>query len=66
MEGDFTAGEVVAVVSETDGKEVGRGLVNFDAAELKKIRGVKTREIEARLGYRSVDEVIHRDNLVIL
>ncbi|OLC38242.1 MAG: glutamate 5-kinase [Candidatus Rokubacteria bacterium 13_1_40CM_4_69_5] len=66
VEGDFTAGEVVAVVSETDGKEVGRGLVNFDAAELKKIRGVKTREIEARLGYRSVDEVIHRDNLVIL
>jgi glutamate 5-kinase len=66
VEGDFAAGEVVAVVSQTDGKEVGRGLVNFDATELRKIRGVKTREIEVRLGYRSVDEVIHRDNLVIL
>jgi len=40
--------------------------VNFDAPELRRIRGAKTREIEARLGYKSFDEVIHRDNLVIL
>ncbi|MBI4247321.1 MAG: glutamate 5-kinase [Candidatus Rokubacteria bacterium] len=66
VEGDFAAGEVVAVLSEADGKEVGRGLVNFDAAELRKIRGAKTREIEERLGYKSFDEVIHRDNLVML
>lgn len=66
VEGDFTAGEVVAVVSKADGREFGRGLVNFDAAELRKIRGAQTREIEALLGYHSVDEVIHRDNLVIL
>ncbi|MGH7389110.1 MAG: glutamate 5-kinase [Candidatus Rokuibacteriota bacterium] len=66
VEGDFAAGEVVAVVSERESKEVGRGLVNFDAAELRKIRGAKTSEIEARLGYRSADEVIHRDNLVVL
>jgi glutamate 5-kinase len=64
--GDFVAGEVVAVVAQTDGREIGRGLVNFDAAELRKIRGAKTRQIEERLGYRGVDEVIHRDNLVIL
>jgi glutamate 5-kinase len=66
VEGDFTAGEVVAVVSKADGREFGRGLVNFDAAELRKIRGAQTRDIEALLGYHSVDEVIHRDNLVIL
>jgi glutamate 5-kinase len=66
VEGDFAAGEVVAVVSGTEGREVGRGLVNFDAGELRKIRGAKTSEIEARLGYRSADEVIHRDNLVVL
>jgi glutamate 5-kinase len=66
VEGDFAVGEVVAIVSTGDGKEFGRGLVNYDAEELRKIRGVKTREIEARLGYKSVDEVIHRDNLVIL
>jgi glutamate 5-kinase len=66
VEGDFSAGEVVAVVSGSDGKEFGRGLVNYTAEELRKIRGANTREIEGRLGYKSVDEVIHRDNLVIL
>jgi glutamate 5-kinase len=66
VEGDFGAGEVVAVLNQVDGKEFARGLVNFDAAELRRIRGAKTRDIEARLGYKGVDEVIHRDNLVIL
>ena len=65
VEGDFAAGEVVAVVGEADGKEFARGLVNFDAPELRRIRGAKTREIEPRLGYKSFDEVIHRDNLVV-
>ena len=65
VEGDFAAGEVVAVAA-ADGKELGRGLVNFDAVELRKIRGAKTQQIEQRLGYRGADEVIHRDNLVIL
>ncbi|MGH7279246.1 MAG: glutamate 5-kinase [Candidatus Rokuibacteriota bacterium] len=66
VEGEFSAGEVVAVLGEADGKEFARGLVNFEAGELQRIRGAKTREIEARLGYKSFDEVIHRDNLVIL
>jgi glutamate 5-kinase len=64
VEGDFAAGEVVALVGE--GREFARGLVNFDAGELRRIRGAKTRDIAARLGYKSFDEVIHRDNLVIL
>ena len=66
VEGDFAAGDVVAVVDAADGREFARGLVNFDAAEVGRIRGAKTREIEERLGYRSFDEVIHRDNLVIV
>jgi glutamate 5-kinase len=66
VEGDFAAGEVVAVCDEAEGREFARGLVNFDAPELGKIRGAKTREIEPRLGYKSFEEVIHRDNLVIL
>ena len=66
VEGDFSSGEVVAVVGGSGHREFARGVVNFDAAELRKIRGVKTKEIEARLGYKSFDEVIHRDNLVIL
>ncbi len=64
VEGDFSAGEVVALVG--DGREFARGLVNFDAGELRRIRGAKTRDIATRLGYKSFDEVIHRDNLVIL
>jgi glutamate 5-kinase len=65
VEGEFAAGDVVAVIA-ADGREFARGLVNFDARELAAIRGAKTRDIEARLGYKSFDEVIHRDNLVIL
>jgi glutamate 5-kinase len=65
VDGEFAAGDVVGVVG-ADGREFARGLVNFDAAELRRIRGAKTQEIETRLGYKSVDEVIHRDNLVIL
>jgi glutamate 5-kinase len=40
--------------------------VNYDAGELRRIRGAKTKDIEKALGYKGVDEVIHRDNLVIL
>src|SRR5467141_1858153 len=66
VQGDFASGEVVALLGGAGGREFARGVVNFDAAELRKIRGVKTQEIEQRLGYKSFDEVIHRDNLVIL
>ena len=66
VEGEFEAGEVVALCAAADGKEFARGLVNFDAHELRKIRRVKTTEIEGLLGYKSFDEVIHRDNLVVL
>jgi glutamate 5-kinase len=66
VEGDFAAGEVVGLVSDGDDREFARGLVNFDADELRKIQGAKTREIGQRLGYKSFDEVIHRDNLVLL
>ncbi len=65
VEGEFAAGAVVAL-AEVDGQEFARGLVNYDAGELRKIRGEKTKEIEKTLGYKGVDEVIHRDNLVVL
>jgi glutamate 5-kinase len=66
VDGEFAAGEVVAVRDERGGQEFARGLVNFDADELRRILGAKTQEIEARLGYKRADEVIHRDNLVIV
>ena len=66
VDGEFAAGDVVAVLGVGEGKEFARGLVNFDADELRQLQGARTPEIEARLGYKAVDEVIHRDNLVIL
>jgi glutamate 5-kinase len=66
VEGNFASGEVVALRAGATGQEFARGVANFDADEVRKIQGAKTKEIEERLGYRSFDEVIHRDNLVIL
>jgi glutamate 5-kinase len=65
VDGQFHAGEVVAL-TETAGHEFARGLVNYDAEELRRIRGAKTADIEKALGYKGFDEVVHRDNLVIL
>ena len=66
VEGEFASGDVVALLAGATGREFARGVVNFDADEVRKIRGAKTTELEGRLGYRSFDEVIHRDNLVLL
>jgi glutamate 5-kinase len=66
VEGTFAEGEVVAIAAEGQAREFARGLVNFDADEVRKIRGAKTSEIEERLGYKSFDEVVHRDDLVVL
>ena len=65
VSGEFHVGDVVALI-QLDGQEFARGLVNYDAGELRRIRGAKTKDIEKTLGYKGVDEVIHRDNLVIL
>ena len=65
VDGEFVAGAVVAL-AEIDGQEFARGLVNYDADELRKICGAKTGEIEKTLGYKGFDEVVHRDNLVVL
>ncbi|MFQ5521200.1 MAG: glutamate 5-kinase [Candidatus Methylomirabilia bacterium] len=64
VDGNFQAGEMVAL-ADTDGKEFGRGLVNYDSEELNRIRGVRSTAIEAILGYKRLDEAIHRDNLVV-
>jgi glutamate 5-kinase len=65
VSGEFRAGEVVALAG-AGGGEFARGLVNYDAEELRRIRGARTGDIERLLGYKGFDEVIHRDNLVVL
>ncbi|MBI5967489.1 MAG: glutamate 5-kinase, partial [Deltaproteobacteria bacterium] len=44
--------------------EFATGLTNFGSAEINKIKGLKTSEVESKLGYKSGDEIIHRDDLV--
>lgn len=65
VEGDFDRGSCVLVCG-ADGKEFARGIVDYSRRELDTILGCKSREIESLLGYRYGDEIIHRDNLVIL
>jgi glutamate 5-kinase len=63
--GEFQRGEVVTCL-DPQGREVARGLVNYSAAETRRILRAPTHEIEARLGYIDEPELIHRDNLVLL
>ena len=65
VEGDFDKGAVLLVRDE-QGRELARGLTNYNAEELDKIRGKKSQQFEVILGRASYDEVIHRDNLVLL
>ncbi len=62
--GGFARGELVACL-DPDGKEVARGLVNYNADETRRIMGLPSERIEAVLGYVDEPELIHRDNLVI-
>lgn len=65
LEGGFATGDVVSLAGG-DGREFARGLVNYPAAELRRIVGLKTDQIAAELGYCPYEEVIHRDNLAVI
>ena len=63
--GNFNQGDTIGVFDK-DGKEIARGITNYSSQETVKIKGAKTKDIEGILGHKDHDEVIHRDNLVIL
>jgi glutamate 5-kinase len=65
VQGEFARGEVIACV-DSEGQEIARGLVNYSAAEARRIAGKPSAEIELLLGYVDEPELIHRDNLVRL
>ena len=65
VRGAFGVGECVSCV-DFEGREFARGLVNYSAQELNQIKGLHTSGIEKVLGYKAYDEVIHRDDLVVL
>lgn len=65
VQGKFGIGAPVHCLDE-DGNAVAAGLANYNSAELGKIKGMKSSQILEVLGHKDSDEVIHRDNLVIL
>jgi glutamate 5-kinase len=65
IEGHFEIGDYINCVSK-DGKKIAKGLTNYSSKDLDQIKGKKTAEIERLLGYKYSDEVIHRDNLVVV
>jgi len=65
VQGDFGEGDCVSLL-DPDGNEFGRGLVNYPAADVIKVMGRRSTEISEVLGYKVADEIIHRDNFVLL
>jgi glutamate 5-kinase len=65
VSGVFDCGDTVKVI-DSSGNEIARGLVNYSAADLALIAGKQSKEIEAILGADYDDEVIHRNNLVLI
>jgi glutamate 5-kinase len=64
VDGRFERGDAV-LVKDREGREIARGLVAYNATDAERIAGKRTVEIEAILGYRGRDEMIHRDDLAL-
>lgn len=65
VSGSFLRGDVVAC-HDHQGVEIARGLVNYDAVEVSRLCGKNSDQIESLLGYVGEEEIIHRDNLILL
>ncbi|HSH14253.1 MAG TPA: PUA domain-containing protein, partial [Desulfurivibrionaceae bacterium] len=65
VRGRFGVGSAVQCLNR-EGEPVAVGLVNYRAAEIDLVKGAHTERIEEILGFKDSDEVIHRDNLVVL
>jgi glutamate 5-kinase len=65
VKGQFDRGEIVLCV-DSGGREIAKGIVNYSSIEAGKIAGKHSAQFEEILGYRDQDELIHRDNLVLI
>ena len=65
VQGPFQRGDLVSCL-DMQGNEIARGLINYGAEDAVKIAGKSSSEFEALLGYADEDELIHRDNLVLI
>ncbi|MBC7325408.1 MAG: glutamate 5-kinase, partial [Moorella sp. (in: Bacteria)] len=62
--GQFQKGDLVSLC-DCDGCEFARGLTNYSAEDIRRIRGLRTRQIAQVLGWLPYEEIIHRDNLLV-
>jgi glutamate 5-kinase len=65
VKGPFDRGDSVNIVNP-EGKSIGCGVANYSAADLERIKGCRSTQITQILGYNFGDEVIHRNNVVML
>lgn len=65
VEGKFSSGDVVSIADEGK-REFARGLTNYSSEDIIRIKGLKSDKFKSILGYKGRDEIIHKDNLVIL
>jgi glutamate 5-kinase len=63
--GSFSKGDVVALC-DAEGVEFARGLTNYSAADAERILGLRTERIGEVLGAVPYEEIVHRDNLVVI
>jgi glutamate 5-kinase len=66
VEGTFRKGDIISICGKGNGVIVARGLTNYSSEDIEKIKGCCTSHIAKVLGYKLYDEVVHRDNMVIL
>lgn len=64
VDGRFDKGDAV-VIRDANGRELARGLTEYDSADARRIAGLRSDALEAALGWRGPDELIHRDDLVL-
>ena len=65
VKGSFDKGENILIIDQND-NQLARGLASFNSAEIDKIKGKQSKEIEKILGYFGRSEIVHKDNMVKL
>jgi glutamate 5-kinase len=65
VRGTFRAGDAVSIAAD-DGRELARGLTRYDARDVERLLGARSEHIEELLGFHHGDEIVHRDDLVVL
>lgn len=64
-DGEFKKGEIVSIVDDK-GEEFARGITNYDSSDIEKIKGLHSEKINEVLGYKFDDDVVIKDNLVLI